>query len=323
MDGDRFDTFSRVLASGINRRGVLRVVAGGLAGAALSLLGGVDEAGASCRRNGRSCRKHAHCCSDFCTSHRRRRSVCATCESGITCGDICCPPGAVNGCTTFNGPNGLVAVCLCPEGTLYDRAANSCVPCGGADKACRINDHCCSDNCCGGACCPLDSPYCCKDMCSSQPCCDVVGCEDKDKACCGGVCVPPDECRCPPGTACSGAATCISFGQTVSVDCCPYPQFSFCCGDSAPGTHDGISGCCDGQDCPDACPNGGYKAEGGRAGTCCGIDSGLCSDVKDCCLEGANEGGSVTIEQSCIVSGQPCNPNWPCCNGRCAGTTCS
>jgi hypothetical protein len=244
MDGERFDRFARLLASGINRRGIFRAIAGGLAGASLSLIGEAAEAGPRCRLIGRTCSKHAQCCSGFCPHKRGGHSVCAVCESGIHCGTICCPPDALNGCSEINGPNGPIVGCLCPEGTVYDRAANACHPCGGGDQECRSDDDCCSGACCEGTCCAHG------EVCSIEGTCVAQGC-------------------------CTGTSICGS--QTTLGLCCLGEKWaSECCCDSGPGKNDGFAHCCTpGVDCLDdltieeafrRCPRGWGISE--YQGTC-------------------------------------------------------
>ena len=129
MDGECFDDLARRFASGLSRRRVLE----GLGGAALAAPG---QALAACLRNGRRCTEHAGCCSGYCDRFRDERS-CAACASGVVCGDVCCPDGALNACGSIAGPNGPVVVCVCPDGTLYDPSANVCRPCGGKALAAR------------------------------------------------------------------------------------------------------------------------------------------------------------------------------------------
>ncbi len=292
MDGDRFDAFARIVAAGVSRRRAIRFAAGGIAATALAVLGGGADARPRCRQDDRACSKHAQCCSGYCRQRQRGRDVCAPCESGIVCGDICCPPGAVNGCTTVNGPNGLVASCLCPEGTFYDPARNVC----GCPETCEQDFDCCSGKCCQGVCCA----------------------EGQDR-CCGGVCATIEDCVCPPGTACGGSASCTRCGVTYTTEgtCCPWPQVAYCCSDSAPDAGDGFAVCChEDVDCP-PCPVGSGWAMGARSITC---------DVGDCCDEDTDPDGDISLTLACCSGhGTPCLGEYPCCGvcGRDGLCTCA
>ena len=204
----------------------------------------------------------------------------------------------MNGCTTITGPNGPVATCLCPEGTLYDSDSNTC----GCPETCAEDDDCCSGVCCDGTCCP------------------------EGTVCCGGMCKPRNECVCPPGLACSGSATCNRCGNSYTTVgmCCSFPNTAYCCSDSSAGKNDGFAICCqEDVDCP-PCPESG-TAMAGRATllNCCNDDGDACTDFDSCCAD-SNPGGSITLNMPCCVShGLPCEPDGdpPCC-GACVAGTC-
>jgi hypothetical protein len=157
---------------------------------------------------------------------------------------------------------------------------------------CNTDDDCCSGRCQNGKCCHEG---------------DVI---------CGGICVAPEDCQCPIGTACAGTATCTSFGHKVEAPCCPYPQFSFCCAHSGPGSVDGYSGCCQPGECPDSCSNGAVFTRGGADGLNCTPENGL-----ECC-ENTSSGGNATSTFDCILNGHACSNVFPCCSDNCVEGAC-
>lgn len=340
MDGHRFDDMVRRCAAGISRRDVLA----GVAGAALAALAVPGRAAAACLRNSRPCPDHASCCSHYCQPHRGRNR-CAACASGIVCGDVCCPEGALNACTGMGG-------CLCPDGTLYDASENVCRSCAGEDGACATNDDCCSDTCCDGACC-AEGTTCCGGVCGDGICCDsyfcdfgeeccgggccplgqtctadgrcVAQCGDSgdcpgDEVCCAGVCTIFEACFCPPGLACDGSATCSRCGSrtyTTEGTCCPFPLVGYCCTDSSPGAGDGFALCCHRDNCP-PCPDGSSGAKGGTFFHCSTEGGG------DCCPPSDFPGGDAhATAPCCLAPGEACDREVPCCGACDAAGVCA
>ena len=62
MDQDRFDNVVKSLASGADRRSVLKRVAGGALAGLLALRGGQAAAQPGCRRAGHPCEGNQECC---------------------------------------------------------------------------------------------------------------------------------------------------------------------------------------------------------------------------------------------------------------------
>jgi hypothetical protein len=66
MDAQRFDQIAKTIATGTTRRGFLRLLGGGAAAGALSLLGAKSAAAGRCRDTGAGCVDDANCCSGIC-----------------------------------------------------------------------------------------------------------------------------------------------------------------------------------------------------------------------------------------------------------------
>lgn len=75
MEGNRFDDLTRAIAGSATRRGVLRRLAGAVAGGLLVAVGVRQAEATPCRPDGRPCRLHAECCSGTCdfNVHPNRR----------------------------------------------------------------------------------------------------------------------------------------------------------------------------------------------------------------------------------------------------------
>jgi hypothetical protein len=96
MDGTRFDRWTRLLATGASRRGMMRGL--GAAAVAVALGGRGAEAAATCIKNGKECdpKKRGQCCSGTCRKRKKAR------------GHQCAPtPGAL-GCTVNDDSCALV-----------------------------------------------------------------------------------------------------------------------------------------------------------------------------------------------------------------------
>lgn len=165
IDGSRFDTISRLIARGMSRRGAMRSRLGGIvAESAGSIQPGVVLA-RNCRANGGVCIANTDCCSRTCgPKDREGQRHCVACESGIICGDSCCPPIALNACGEGTGPGGRHPRCVCPCETTYNAVKNSCDPI----DACRNDDDCCSGKCCAGVCCAEGQDLCCGGVCATE-----------------------------------------------------------------------------------------------------------------------------------------------------------
>jgi hypothetical protein len=93
VDSNRFNELVKALASGQSRRGVLRGLAAGFAGSALSLIGHGANAAANPRGPGRLCRENADCIEGAICVFNGRNRVCA-------CAD--CYNECVAGCFEIN-----------------------------------------------------------------------------------------------------------------------------------------------------------------------------------------------------------------------------
>lgn len=322
MDPNRFDAFARSFAGTGTRRSLLKRLSG-VAAAAAALATRPTEAEPNptrCRGAGTTCRKHSECCSDFCgPKDRTGRKRCGECASGIVCGDICCPPEAVNACAVIQGPNGPVATCLCPCGTRYDAQANSCR----RIDFCESDVDCCDGTCCNGICC-TQGQLCCEGSCEepgSCTCSNDDGCPNGLR-CCSGQCKKLEDCVCPDGTGCSGIASCTRCDDVYSSDglCCEYPNQAFCCTDSSANAGDGFVTCCiPGVDCPE-CPVGSGSGTSGKANVQDCLVSGGSFD--DCCRQSTPGGEAVLSVPCCVVGGQTCQEAAPCC-ADCDGGLCT
>jgi hypothetical protein len=100
MDGNRFDSLTRAVATRQSRRAVVVALGGAALSGAIAFFSRGGDAAARCRAGGEICAKNADCCSSTCLpTDRTGRRVCA-CEQGTTtCGSTCCSAGVlcVNG----------------------------------------------------------------------------------------------------------------------------------------------------------------------------------------------------------------------------------
>jgi hypothetical protein len=94
MDGSRFDSLTRAVATRQSRRAVIVALGGATLSGAIAFLGRGGDAAARCRAGGEICATNGECCSNTCLStDRTGRRVCA-CEKGTTtCGSTCCSAG--------------------------------------------------------------------------------------------------------------------------------------------------------------------------------------------------------------------------------------
>lgn len=192
MDGDRFDTLTRRLATPPTRRRVIKALGGALAGA---LLGGRVAAADGCKAGGKACKKDSQCCSGYCQgataikSNSRNGGVCCIGAGGIANGESCaadddccsgicqagtcvatlagtCSPGA-NNCTVENGVPCGNGACNCFQGVEGDTVCGNlvgaicgdCISSGCPDEQICVRD---AAGCCSGlfntACVPLCPP---------------------------------------------------------------------------------------------------------------------------------------------------------------------
>lgn len=324
MDGQRFDRWTRTLATASSRRGFFRGLAGTLAAGLVAAEAQEAEAAPSCRRqpNGTRCGECGVC----------RNQTCVV-DPSVHC----------DGCQRCSSPtmtckptNDACAVC------------EKCERDGGAYRCKRLNcgerTHCCNHRCIPKevCCTDRDCPECgrcergnCKpnpakngqkcgtsgcEVCKNGKCepqIDNAGCFDRNGLCCRGVC-------CAPGKSCCGG-TCCTDGLCVGDVCCDFGGASLsaaeaevCCpfgppcgeGNAAKCCQEGET-CCDGICCPEGktcadevcggCPQG----ETPCGGDCCDIGTVCCNGV--CCkhLESCSLDGCCLTANRCPNVGLP------------------
>jgi hypothetical protein len=143
VDGSRFDTFTRSLATRQSRRVAVRTLLTGAGGAALAIFGIGDGASAEgCKQSGKACSKGNQCCSGNCAPPTGKKSVAKS-------SSICCPVGQVQ---QADGTCGCpVSGCICPSG--YIDCGQGCIP-----------GNCCTNIGCN------DSITCTIDQCVNNVC---------------------------------------------------------------------------------------------------------------------------------------------------------
>jgi hypothetical protein len=122
MDGQRFDTVSRWLATPDSRRATVR----GLAAAALALgLGrlGLEEAAAKCQKVGQKCAKNKECCSKLCKGGKCKcRAQGDPCDAWEDCcTGLICNKAKGSTCQPWHLPN----LCL-HTGSFCSETADCC-----------------------------------------------------------------------------------------------------------------------------------------------------------------------------------------------------
>lgn len=254
MDGQRFDDLTRLIGTGRSRRGVLRLIGGGLAAAVG--LGGARQAGAQdkCLSEGSACFFDEECCDGFnCDG-----GFCAGCQSsGANCefDEDCCGLLVCAGnvcaetCNVTDEPCGLGVDCCVG---WFCNGLSVCEPtpfvCGEEGDLCKGDGTCCEGHFCN----PEDAR--CKLI---EPICTAEGemCET-DAECCAGICC---------GNACHAIECCIedenpndrcADGETCFEGICETPMCAVegdSCASSAECCKD--LACIDGTCQLDAVPN--------------------------------------------------------------------
>ena len=258
--GERFDDITRLLASEMPRRDLVRSLLA-LALGATSLPVAVRAATRASRRlDGR-----VGCSVTLCNP-APDTGVCR-CNFADEAGDGCCCPGGTVYCGDANPDTGSRGTC-CPRGR------DCCTVAGAKD------------------CCPADRPQCTSCGMGGDICCE------RGSICVDGVCCPPARhCAgiavcCAPGTVCR---ECGGFAPNPNrpTKCCPPDQFCARCAPAAGGPETFIccppcSHCVDGA-CKHICPQAGAP----EATQCCLTPTGT---FGGCCPPGCcsfNEFGAV------------------------------
>jgi hypothetical protein len=341
MDGQRFDWWTRALASAPSRRGFLRGFAGMIIGGGFAASVDDAEAASSCQicRRGRCAPR----------PDGTRCASCGVCLSGACVPDAENPCGACKQCSAatlrcVNRPNstacGSCGSCVngscrsnadaCPECARCQRSVTgySCSSgCSEGQRCCANNecvgaDACCADETkCGDECCDRRT-----ETCTAEGCCprdDVCG-SGSNAECCGQAeeCLRDSGC-CPTLRICrsleSGSEICCSEGEL----CCPSDNRckppSECCDPECSLCETCERGQCvqigDGSRCTD------------NSGVCC---SGDCRIGEVCCVDtdcsvGAPECGTC-VDGQCdrtAKNGQTCGTTGcqVCLNGDCVNQT--
>jgi hypothetical protein len=352
MDDRRFDALVRSLASGQNRRTVLK----GLLG-----LGGL-AAGAGLQATEAARRPAPTPTIPKCPGRQTWNGSACVCPSGSDkCGPECCDTGVSVCCDNAcchgecygeelccpTGRDVCNGTCCAAGEACFQDACHSCTACGSAG--------CCIDGvtqCCQSgefsACIPTDATCCtvddeCEavDTCTPADCLDTHQCNavsrcPADQHCCSGHCVHESlpccntEADCgTPSTFCDGIVlhrlVCFNgFCQDLTTDCRgPNPCTSYYC-DTATASCAGnpIPGCCqaDTQCAPvDACTPGLCLSNH----TCNAISS--CGAGEHCCDGGTCSQGGSCGPTGCIIEGvlfPPCVDGCPTCVAPDGGTLC-
>jgi len=325
MDGNRFDEFTKRLATGTSRRRVLKGLMGGAVGGSLVALGfggaphrvfAADPN--ACAAPGASCATAGDCCQGdckggtcACSSDTSNPWAGCDCTAGdaSSCGDglVCCP--------TTNDPSGPG---ICAPTTT------GCVPppqCIESGDACAKNGDCCDGLVCCTASGDTGGPGTCTATakcvheCSSGP---GGTCESNADCCVGkcdlnaGICYCSDParpdvgCPCQPGdsSACGGQPDlCCTNGTCASPSVgCQQPECKNA-GDTCSADGDCCSGKCSDQGvcyCSDpARPLVGCACTTGTENPC-GDSSLVC-----CANEGSAPGGPGTCTPSSVGCEQP------------------
>jgi hypothetical protein len=279
---DRFDSFSRVLATPISRRRALRLAAAAGVAAFVPMTRpvrawaargnqmccggtcGIDADGCCedcvCKPSNKECCEGgggghpyycdtgAQCCGTRCCDAGAECCGGSTCcpKDTTCCGDKCCAPGLV-----CQGEMGPTPTCVrCPPGRT-PCSFSCCAPgetCKGdtcEPAKCKNGGDRCGPRCCepGGFCCNEKTGSCCTK--TRRSCCG----EGNKKVCC------------PEGQTCRASRPYNFKGKLAPHICCPEARacLAHCC---APG-----------EEC----------ILGGRL--CCRKDA-ICSDRKECCFSG-------------------------------------
>ena len=198
MDGQRFDRFTRALASGASRRWIVRLLAGGVvaAGTAIARRTEGEAAQSACTvacaglpgPQQAACKKACReCAGDIDRVCIERgplgpaRFVC--CPAGTFCigGEgFCCP----NGTEPCFGPDGITC---CPAGTICDFETGACL------DECPGNSGCFGSTCAPGCFCVSSTEGNGACVSAEFANCDAPQCETSAD-CGGGVCVDASEC---------------------------------------------------------------------------------------------------------------------------------
>lgn len=180
---DRFDHFTRIAGSGLPRREALRLIAGGLAAAALAHLFPRAAWGEE------GCTPFQPCPPGGCATHNsltcETRNTIRTCT--YSCQDAVCTGKPVDNVCPQELPV-CVVIDRGPECVECERASD----CKKQKSQVCCNNQCCPKDqtkCCGDRCCPEDKECCGRECCTKGKCCNGVCCDDACHQCKDGQCV--------------------------------------------------------------------------------------------------------------------------------------
>lgn len=303
MDGERFDRFTRALATSTTRRGIIKILVAGLT----ATIGRAPVA-AACINYGRTCSSAPDCCSGNCVGGKCACAVNKT-RCGTRCVDLRYDEGNCGAC-------GVV----CADGLSCRSGICTCSNYG---ATCTTGDTCCSKNCVNGRCdCPTG-----RKRCGTR--CVNTGTDEANCGACGNVCPSFQICKggacvdCPAGQiGIDGqCVACVPLGGTLPF-ACSADSLDYCCRDaqhqSACTDRDGIGICC------------------ASRGAACAGDTDCCLWPADVCYQGACQSaplgdcppGTYPCGEECVADfgSNPgrcggcdvvCDPNTICCNGNC------
>lgn len=198
MDEERFDRFTKALATGRSRRSVLRGlgagIAAGLAGLGASEVsanhGGVHKGGPKpgrCGEAGQPCKFGTHCCSGtclngYCACPEGQELVDGACVATDPCADVTCVDDG-NECTTSTCVDGQCETQIL-DGNSCSNGAGTCDSAG----VCRPNDPCAGANCDDDNECTTG--YCMNGVCYNDPVADGTTCSGGFLGlCASGTCI--------------------------------------------------------------------------------------------------------------------------------------
>jgi hypothetical protein len=204
VDQDRFDAWTRRIASRSHRRAAAKLLTGGALGAVFAAFGlTAATAGPDCGADGAPCKKKTDCCSGACKRKKgKKKGKCQPCQAA------CCRDADCTGGKRCQG-----GTCTCPDGQ---------VDCAGTCRQCCGDGHCTGGKTCqGGNCACPSGKHDCAGTCMN--CCNDADCGGN--ACTAGTCGP-----CPRGYRyCAEIPGCLEINEAY---CCHQHECisgSVCC----------------------------------------------------------------------------------------------